>query len=423
MAENNIQNVIKSNKATTTASKKSRFPPGEMYLSVLGNGSSSSARSLYMFTDHERYIFNCGEGTQRLANEHKMKLSKLDNIFITHSSWENVGGLLGLSLTIQDMGVEEVTIHSPPGILSLYEFSQSFVNLPNLEIKTKTYSDVSHKDNCMEVHYIPVFKSSSKLNTVKDSENLDHEHKSKKLCVDVNECSWDMTMAFACKGHSKPGRMLLEKCVEFGVPVGPLLGDLKNGKDITLPSGKLVRSKDVVSEEEVCPLFLVVECPSEDFLDPFVSEEKFRPYQEDETQLAFLIVHFTPSKILNSPKYQKWMQQFPSTTCHLILNSDCASLNSLAVHRIQHQLNLLHPGIFSLLQEDEVLQPLQGYNIVYAHTLERYYLRPAKELDRSFAIKLEPKIFIEEAQKVKDFNSQLKTLQSNISKFPSQHNN
>lgn len=65
-----------------------------------------------------RYLFNCGEGTQRLAHEHKMKLSKLEHIFVTHSSWNNIGGLPGVALTIQDVGVPQITIHGPPGTVS-----------------------------------------------------------------------------------------------------------------------------------------------------------------------------------------------------------------------------------------------------------------------------------------------------------------
>lgn len=73
-----------------------------------------------MYRLYFRYMFNCGEGTQRLAHEHKMKLTKLEHIFVTHKSWENIGGLLGLSLTIQDAGVPEIQLHGPPGTVCIY---------------------------------------------------------------------------------------------------------------------------------------------------------------------------------------------------------------------------------------------------------------------------------------------------------------
>lgn len=66
-----------------------------------------------------RYLFNCGEGTQRLAHEHKMKLAKLEHIFITQPVWKNIGGLPGTALTIQDVGVPEITLHGPRGLVNI----------------------------------------------------------------------------------------------------------------------------------------------------------------------------------------------------------------------------------------------------------------------------------------------------------------
>lgn len=47
-----------------------------------------------------------------------MKLSRLGHIFITEPSWANMGGLPGVSLTIQDVGVPQITLHGPDGLVS-----------------------------------------------------------------------------------------------------------------------------------------------------------------------------------------------------------------------------------------------------------------------------------------------------------------
>lgn len=62
-------------------------------------------------------MFNCGEGTQRLAHEHKTKLTRLEHIFVTQNNWKCTGGLPGLSLTIQDAGVPNISLHGPPKIV------------------------------------------------------------------------------------------------------------------------------------------------------------------------------------------------------------------------------------------------------------------------------------------------------------------
>lgn len=82
-------------------------------LEVIGNGAEGCPRSVYMCTDHRKYLFNCGEGTQRLANEFRIKLSRTPHVFITYPSWENVSGLLGMALTLQGIGIPEINIHGP----------------------------------------------------------------------------------------------------------------------------------------------------------------------------------------------------------------------------------------------------------------------------------------------------------------------
>ena len=74
-----------------------------------------------MFNHVYRYLFNCGEGTQRLANEHKVKLSGMEHIFVTQNTWENVGGMPGMLLTLQDSGTPSINIYGPPGIVSIDE--------------------------------------------------------------------------------------------------------------------------------------------------------------------------------------------------------------------------------------------------------------------------------------------------------------
>lgn len=55
--------------------------------------------------DNRRYLFgHIPEGTQRAMNQRKVGLSKLDELFITGPvTWGNIGGLLGMILTIADV--------------------------------------------------------------------------------------------------------------------------------------------------------------------------------------------------------------------------------------------------------------------------------------------------------------------------------
>ena len=67
----------------------------KVFVQVLGADTGDSTPTLLVFFDSKRYLFNCGEGTQRFCTEHRVRLARVDNIFITRLSWENVGGLPG----------------------------------------------------------------------------------------------------------------------------------------------------------------------------------------------------------------------------------------------------------------------------------------------------------------------------------------
>uniref|UniRef100_A0A6I8PST3 Zinc phosphodiesterase ELAC protein 2 n=1 Tax=Ornithorhynchus anatinus TaxID=9258 RepID=A0A6I8PST3_ORNAN len=65
-----------------------------------------------------RYLFNCGEGVQRLMQEHKLRVARLDNIFLTRMHWSNVGGLSGMLLTLQETGLVRCVLSGPPQLVS-----------------------------------------------------------------------------------------------------------------------------------------------------------------------------------------------------------------------------------------------------------------------------------------------------------------
>lgn len=56
--------------------------------------------------------------------------------------------------------------------------------------------------------------------------------------------------------------------------------------------------------------FLVLECPSMDYLDAVVSSDKFHRYQksgENVDYMAELVIHSTPAPVLNEPRYQEFI--------------------------------------------------------------------------------------------------------------------
>lgn len=52
--------------------------------------------------------------------------------------------------------------------------------------------------------------------------------------------------------------------------------------------------------------FVVVDCPTEDYLPSLLAHDTFKKHQstaKKDEDLAFLVVHFTPQKVLENQKY------------------------------------------------------------------------------------------------------------------------
>lgn len=385
--------------------KASRYIPGTVNIQILGCGAPGAPASVYLFTDQSRYLFNCGEGTQRLAHEHKTKLARLEHIFMTRTSWQRIGGLPGLSLTVQDAGVPSLQLHAPPGMDDLFRAMRRFVILKDLKVEAVSCAAGDRYDDAvMCVSYVPIHKkvvedamepttasNASSRSQTPDADTTDYyEHESGAGTVRDSPTPSSLTngrkeeeehrrteetsvMAFICQLKARPGALSLEKCVDKGVPPGPLLGQLKNGNSIRLADGRQVHAHEVRGPDDPGPVFCVVDIPSVEYLAGLEDVRSlFEPHQAGakcDDDRATMVIHFTSQHILEHPEYQRFMDRFSASTLHLVLNetnkydglvifaSDklCHKFHYrfsgyLAAHRIQYQLNQLNTFMFPLLK-------------------------------------------------------------------------
>ena len=100
----------------------------KIYWQVLGSGAEGGQRALFLYTDGGKYMFNCSEGTQRTCHEYttSRSLADLGHIFITRKSWENLGGLPGMYLSIRQAGSPDVTVHGPKKTIEIYHALRPF---------------------------------------------------------------------------------------------------------------------------------------------------------------------------------------------------------------------------------------------------------------------------------------------------------
>ncbi|XP_019115990.1 zinc phosphodiesterase ELAC protein 2 [Larimichthys crocea] len=385
--------------------------PSTVYVQVVGAGSRDNAASLYVFSEFNRYLFNCGEGTQRLMQEHKLKAARLDNIFLTRLSWENVGGLSGMILTLKDTGVPECVLSGPPQLENYLDAIKSFSGpLEDIKLSVRPYTEEMHTDETMAVYQVPIFAKSRdngrKLSPTSGrsspSRNPDERRKTTR--------DTSLVVSFICKLHPKKGNFLVPQARELGLPVGtaaigPLIAALKDGKSVTY-EGKEIRPEQVCTPADPGPVFIIVECPSEEFVDAVCSNRQLRRYQSGETEdAAVLVVHMTPECVLKTDQYKRWMERFPSTTEHLILNEHVCTVHNIRSHKIQAQLNMIHPEVFPQLESYKMKEPQAALHVpnVRAECLLKFQLRPVMEWQRDAVPSCNTDEFVKEASEVLNF--------------------
>uniref|UniRef100_A0A8C4TMN3 Zinc phosphodiesterase ELAC protein 2 n=1 Tax=Erpetoichthys calabaricus TaxID=27687 RepID=A0A8C4TMN3_ERPCA len=421
--------------------------PAIVYVQVVGAGSRDNNPSVYVFSDCNRYLFNCGEGTQRLMQEHKLKVSRLDNIFVTRMSWENVGGLSGMILTLKDTGVPECVLSGPPQLGKYVDAIRAFSGpLEEINIAVRHFTDPPHSDNTMTVHQVPIFaklkptkrKHSPSSDTASPSQSprADQEENENFTSDPDQSCGskgasprksrkdQSLVVAFICKLHPKKGNFLVAKAKELGLPVGtaaigPIISQLKNGKSVMF-EGKEILPEDVCTPTDPGPVFIVVECPSEEFIDPVCNNEHLNRHcvggSEDP---AALVVHMTPESVLQSDKYKEWLERFGPNTEHLILNEQVQRLHNLRSHKIQTQLNLIHPEIFPILKDYPFEKwPALQVPTVRGECLLKYQLRPKLEWQRECIPVSDVPEFIDEANKLPGFLERVEECKKSLAVDP-----
>ncbi|XP_067237338.1 zinc phosphodiesterase ELAC protein 2 isoform X1 [Chanodichthys erythropterus] len=411
--------------------------PSTVYVQVAGAGSRDNGASLYVFSEYNRYLFNCAEGTQRLMQEHKMKIARLDNIFLTRMSWETVGGLSGMILTLKDTGVPQCVLSGPPQLEKYLQAIRVFSGpLEDIKLAVRPYTEPQYKDNTMTVTQVPLFseckaevgrcspgsgRSSSPnssqrgaLKRLEDMEESPSVNASRRSASpegkDKITRDSSLVVAYVCKLHPKKGNFLVLKAKEMGLPVGtaaigPIIDALKAGKTVT-HDGKEIQPEELCTPADPGPVFIVVDCPSEDFIQPLCTNHTIQRHQTGGSEdSAALVVHMTPESVLNTDQYKSWMERFPSSTEHLVMNEQTFTPHNARSHKLQTQLNLIHPEIFPQLKLYKSKEPQASLNVpnVRAECLLKFQLRPKLEWQRDAILSCDSEEFVKEAAEVPNF--------------------
>lgn len=199
-----------------------------MELEFLGTGAGVPAKhrnvtSIALRLLDERnavWLFDCGEGTQMQILRTNIRPRKIEKIFITHLHGDHIFGLPGLisSRSFQG-GMEPLEIYGPVGI-------KQFV-LNALKI---SQTRLAYSLKFIEVTPGVVFSDSQFTVTC---ELLDHGIES---------------YGYRVVEHDHDGELQVVKLLELGIKPGPIFGQLKKGKTVTLATGEIIKGSDYVGQ-------------------------------------------------------------------------------------------------------------------------------------------------------------------------------
>ncbi|KAJ2743674.1 hypothetical protein GGI20_003565 [Coemansia sp. BCRC 34301] len=119
---------------------------------------NQQSTSVLVQIDSQRYLFNCGEGTQRLGFENKMRMSKISAIFLTRVDWETMGGLPGMLLTLADSGMGDLTICGGHNLTHALAATRHFIlrNKMGLRVSEMRDGDAAAAFQDKNIHVKPV---------------------------------------------------------------------------------------------------------------------------------------------------------------------------------------------------------------------------------------------------------------------------
>ncbi|CDW58660.1 zinc phosphodiesterase ELAC protein 2 [Trichuris trichiura] len=375
--------------------------PPTAYFEVIQNGCFGRGRCLFLFTTSAAYLFNVPEGTERLLSEHGVRYGKLQHIFFTRGSWDNIGGLNGLILGLRKAGIGDLHLHGIPGISSMIRGAEHVCEQagPPVRIQEHYGNDAMYEDCNIHVHYFNL-GSDGKLNQVHkvtSSHYVSHVFLVPALVLAVLGAeivivcrkensdprtaspSFQANYAYLIRVKQKPPKLLLEKCVQQKVPVGPLLGKLQAGLDVQLDDGRIILSADVLEEPEPCPAFAIIECADIHSLNRLCLLKAFDHLLKADEKL-YAVVHFTEKEVFDNSGYQCWLGQFKPETKHFVLNEFMSPYkpHSEAVFRFNVQLNRVSKNIFPFLHLNTYAEtaPDSETTIMSTEPWLRFALRP-----------------------------------------------
>ncbi|MCH4171091.1 MAG: ribonuclease Z [Lactobacillus sp.] len=198
-----------------------------MELEFLGTGAGTPAKqrnvtsiALKLLAErNEVWLFDCGEATQHQILSTAIRPRKITKIFITHLHGDHLFGLPGLlsSRSFQG-GHTPLTVYGPEGVQN---FVRTALQVSETHLSYPLSFVTVHKGLMFEDATFKVY-----------ADELDHRIKS---------------YGYRVEEAAHPGVLLVDKLQADQIAAGPVYAQLKAGKVVQLPDGRVVDGHDYIT--------------------------------------------------------------------------------------------------------------------------------------------------------------------------------
>lgn len=307
-----------------------------MQIEFLGTGAGSPSKqrnvsSLALRLLEERnaiWLFDVGEATQHQILNTTIRPRKIEKIFITHLHGDHIFGLPGLlsSRSFQG-GKEPLTIYGPQGIK---EFVQTTLRISESRLSYPLkFVEITDDGEIFDDQSFTVY-----------AKHLDH----KITCF-----------GYRIVEHDHPGELQVEKLRKLGIPSGPVYGQLKQGKTVTLDDGQVLNGKDFIGQPQKGRVIAILGDTRKtknaidlaDYADVLVHESTFA---KNESKLAHNYYHSTSAQAATIAK---------KAHVHLLL------LNHISARYIGKAANELAYQVRDIFPNTRVVKDYDIYNVPF----------------------------------------------------------
>jgi len=176
---------------------------------------------LMVFHETERFLVDCGEGTQRQLIRGKVGYRKLTRVFLTHCHLDHILGLGGLAASFSEWEpLKELTIYGPPTAISLARRLLCDVVLPEA-------------GTALDIQFVELA----------GGETVSCDHVQVRATAVPHREAECLAYLFEEPAHRHFNRVIAER---LGVPEGPARHQLAKGEAVTLGDGTTILPDDVL---------------------------------------------------------------------------------------------------------------------------------------------------------------------------------